>query len=258
MNGPPTVPSGWTRGRFWCVVGVFCALQTGLIMLFAEREHAVPGTTAAPGHFRLLWTPLTADELAGKFFAIDPTVFPLPSLHGFSGRAWLRRTAQPFETNSEMEARAWLALDTARLGTNFPTLSRAKSLLPFGLADQRGPDLEPWPAFLTPERFKTQSIFEIRGELAGRKLNAPVELPSWPSAQLLSNSVVQIAVDSAGQVIAARLLARSGSAEADSKALDKARGLRFRPEPSTPPVWGEAVFEWQTVEPAKTGPGGAP
>jgi TonB family protein len=192
------------------------------------------------------------------FFAIDPTVFPLPSWHGFSGRAWLRLPAREFEAPGEPETPAWLALDTARLGSDFPQLNRAKSALAFGLADEGGPELEPWPASLTPEPVRTGSLFVIQGELAGRQFNAPAELPAETNAQLLAKSVVQIAVDSAGQVIAARLLARSGLAEADSNALDKARRLRFRPVPSPTPVWGRAVFEWQTVEPANAGPAGAP
>jgi TonB family protein len=212
----------------------------------------------APGHFHLLGTPLTAGQLTRTFFAIDPTVFPLPNRHGFSERAWLRLPARQFEAPSETEAPAWLTLDAARLGTDFPPLNRAKFALPFGLADQRGPELEPWPVSLTPEPVRTQSRFEIQGELAGRQLNAPAMMRAWPSAQLLAKSVVQIAVDSAGQVIAARLLARSGSTDADSNALEQARSLRFRPVPSPAPVWGKAVFEWQTVEPSHAGQAGAP
>jgi len=261
MKSPATEPSQWTRGRFLSFVGVLFALQAGLIALFAERDHGVSHAAPAPAHLRLLGTPLTADQLSKIFFAIDPTVFPLPSPHGFSERAWLRQPAQQYEVPSETEAPEWLAINAARLGTNFPLLSRPKSLLPFGLADQGGPDLEPWPAFLTPERLMTQSHLEIHGELARRQLNLPAELRAWPpgpGTQLLSNSIVQIAVDSAGQVIAARLLARSGSVDADTNALDKARSLRFRPVPTPTPVWGEAVFAWQTAGPTNASPSGLP
>jgi TonB family protein len=72
---------------------------------------------------------------------------------------------------------------------------------------------------------------------------------------LLANSVVEVAVDPAGQVVDARLLApRSGSAEADNTALALAHGLRFKPVGSPAPVWGRAVFEWQTLEPTNAGP----
>jgi len=258
VNAPPAISCGWTRGRFWRVTGVLCIVQAGLILLFAEREHRPFRMAPAPGHFRLLGTPLTAGQLTRTFFAIDPTVFPLPSSKGFSERAWLRLPARQIEAPSETNERAWLTLDTNRLGTDFEPLNRAKSALPFGWTDQRSQEPEPWPVFLIPEPVRTQSLLEIQGELAGRQLNAPAELPAETNAQLLAKSVVQIAVDSAGQVIAARLLARSGSVEADNNALDQARRLRFRPAPSPTPVWGKAVFEWQTVEPTNAGPAGAP
>ena len=239
---------GWTRRRFWCVVGVLCLVQAGLIALFGEREREVPRQVRGPGHFRLIGDALNADQLSKTFFAIDPTVFPLPSLHGFSERAWLRLSDQPKEAPDEKEAPAWLALDVAGLGTNILPLGGAKPALPFSLADQRGPESEPWPPFLTPEFIRTQSRFDIQGELSGRLLNAPAQLPAWASSQLLTNSTVQIAVDSAGQVISVRLLGRSRSLDADTNALDVARRLRFQPVPAPAPVWGRAVFEWQTLE----------
>jgi TonB family protein len=258
MTGLPTVSSGWTPGRFWRVVGVLCLAQAALILLFVGPDHGLSRNAPAPGHFRLVGTPLTGGELARTFFAIDPTVFPQPSRDGFSERAWLNLPAAD-EAPGEAESPAWLALDPARLGTDFPTSNGAKPALPFGLADQRGPELDPWPASLAPEQVRTRSRFEMEGELAGRLLNAPAGLRAWPSAQLLGKSVVQIAVDAAGQVIAARLLApRSGSAEADNSALAQARRLRFRPAPSPTPVWGRAQFEWQTVEPTDTAPARTP
>jgi hypothetical protein len=51
---------------------------------------------------------------------------------------------------------------------------------------------------------------------------------------------------------------RSGLAEADNTAVGLARRLRFRPVSSPAPVWGKAVFEWQTLEPTNAGPEAAP
>jgi hypothetical protein len=258
MNAPAAEFFGWTRRRFWCVAGVLFAVQAGLILLFAEGGHATSPAAAASVRFRVLGAPLTVDQLTKTFFAIDPTVFPLPSFHGFSERAWLRLPAQQFEVPVETEEPAWREIDPARLGTDFAQLHRPDSPIPFGLADQSGVDLEPWPVSLAQEPVKTQSAFEMEGELAGRRLNTPGELRAWPGIQVLSNSVVQIAVNSAGQVIAARLLGRSGSLDADTNALDKARSIRFRPVPVSAPVWGRAVFEWQTLEATNATPPGPP
>jgi hypothetical protein len=258
MNAASNTRGGWSRRRFWGVVAGLFVAQAGLIMVFGRINAPAAKLSVEPTRFCLLDGPMDADELSRLFFATDPTVFSLPSLHGFSGRSWL--TASPkFELPDQTEEPAWLGLRVDKLGTNFPSLSQSRSQLPAGLGQVTVTTPEPWPVFLQPETFVTNSIFEIRGELAGRKLNTPVHLRSWPSAQLLRKTVVQIAVNSAGQVVSARLNEpRSGLAEADASALKIARDLRFRPVPSSSPVWGEAVFEWETVEPAGTAAGGAP
>src|SRR5258708_31384943 len=106
MRRPPIEPAQWTRGRFLGLVGVLFVLQAGLILLFAEREQSSSHAIPSPAQFGLMGMPLTADQLSKTFFAIDPTVFSLPNLHGFSERAWLRPTAQQFEMPSETKAPA--------------------------------------------------------------------------------------------------------------------------------------------------------
>lgn len=89
-------------------------------------------------------------------------------------------------------------------------------------------------------------MFQLEGALAGRLLVAPT-LRVWTNAQPLTRSVVEIAVNPAGEVVAARLDGRSGLGEADADALGKARGLRFTPRSWAGTQWGEAVFEWLTA-----------
>jgi hypothetical protein len=258
INLPKTKP-GWSRGRFWGFMGALLALQAGLILLFAGRGQRTAAIPAATSYFGVLGTPLTTGQLSQMFFALDPTVFPWPGRHGFSGRAWLLPSDQKFEAFNETVGPAWLALNTARLGTNFSQINSTGSLLPFEMMDGNDPELEPWPSSLPAEITRVQSRCEIQGELARRQLTSPPELGAWPpgrGALVLTNSTVQIAVDSAGQVVAARLLAPSGSIDADTNALASAWNLRFRPVPVSRPVWGKAVFEWQTV--ARTNAASAP
>jgi TonB family protein len=247
MNSAPPVSGGWTRRRFWGVVGLLFVAQASLILLFGGGGLRGPGAVPAPAHFLVLGAKMTADQLSRVFFAADPAASVMPNPHGFSGRAWLDQPPPAFAMPEDKEPPAWLPIDTSRLGTNFPALSHVKAPAP--LPQQHGGELEPWPIFLTPELFRTQSLFRLQGAAAGRLLNPPAQLRAWPGAQLLSNTVVQIAVDSAGQVVATRLLERSTSADADQNALGQARNLRFRPAPVESPVWGEAIFEWQTIEP---------
>jgi hypothetical protein len=242
-----SAPAEWTRRRFWGIVAVLFVLQGVMILLFGARNGRSVIASKPPVNFRMLGTPLTSGDLSRQFLAADPTVFPLPSHHGFSGRAWLR-SSERARTPDDVEKPAWLQVNTARLGTNFPGLN-SSALIPFGLADQHGLQLEPWPVFLAPQLLRTQSFFVVQGP---RPLNPPVSLRTWPSAQLLTNSVVQIAVDAAGLVVASRLLARSGSEAADGAALADARQLRFQPMSGPDPVWAKAVFAWQTATPPHT------
>jgi hypothetical protein len=68
---------------------------------------------------------------------------------------------------------------------------------------------------------------------------------------VLSNSVVDVAVNGAGYVVACRLAAPSDSKEADHAALEKAKLLKFRPLNAVGTIWGQAIFEWATSEPAE-------
>jgi hypothetical protein len=113
---------------------------------------------------------------------------------------------------------------------------------------------EPWPVFLPPEIIPTQSVFQLESGLADRLLGAAPALRVWTNAQPLRKTVVQIAVNPAGEVVAARLEERCDLEEADADALAKARHLRFSARAAQGTQWGAAVFQWQTAAPAPAGP----
>jgi hypothetical protein len=254
MNNAIHDPSSWTRGRFLGVVGVLFVLQVGLLFLFGDRSEPQPQLSSPSVRFRSLGASVSEDELMRQSFVGDPAVFPLPNRHGFSGRGWLNRQPSKYQSEIQLEPPQWLALDTVLLGTNFPVMpSGPEAILP-GLTAQLARHEEPLPTFLPPEIISTQSIFRLDGGLSDRILGAAPVLSTWPSAQLLTNSTVQIAVDPTGEVVATRLETRCGAADADADALTKARALRFRPSPSAGTQWGEAVFQWQTTEPAAADP----
>jgi hypothetical protein len=254
MKTVMTECSLWTRGRFFGVVGVLIVLQIGLLFLFGDRSRPKTGLSPSSVHFRDLGASVKEDQLLREYFVGDPAVFPLANRHGFSGRGWMDQRPVEFQSENQLEPPIWLSNDTARLGTNFPVLPSGSEPILSGLAEQQDRRDEPQPAFLAPEMIATQSVFRLEGGFSRRLLGAPPVLGYWPSPQLLTNSTVQIAVDSAGEVIATRLDARCGSAEADADALAKARALRFRPSPSAGTRWGEAVFQWHTIEPAGASP----
>jgi hypothetical protein len=261
--------ASWPRGRFLAIVGVLVVLQVGLIFLFGDRSHPLPPLPSASVRFRALAASVSEDQLLRQFFVGDPAVFPLSNRHGYSGRGWLDQRPPAYQAEIQLEPPIWLDLDLAHLlnnspfippsfscfvsnlvaglGTNLPPGSEAIRL---DLAEKQSPQEEAVPVFLTPEIILTQSVFRLNGPLSDRLLGPAPVLQSWSSEQLLTKSVVQIAVDPAGEVVATRLDGRCGLTEADADALATARALRFRATPSARIQWGEAVFQWQTTEPA--------
>ena len=107
-----------------------------------------------------------------------------------------------------------------------------------------------------------QSTLRLEGDLAQRRLVTPLPLRSCTNLDILSNSVVRIAVDAEGRPLLPMLLSRSGSSEADQYALERARAARFEPvrrnpaetvrNPTADLSWGRMVFRWHTVPPPPT------
>jgi hypothetical protein len=105
-----------------------------------------------------------------------------------------------------------------------------------------------------PLSLVTGSVVWVEGEIGQWPLILPGNLPSWPSAGVLSNNVVQVVVDDRGQVLSTVLLESSGLLAADNLALDLAGSARFQTPRSDAVVssqekWGKIVFSWQTTDP---------
>jgi hypothetical protein len=107
----------------------------------------------------------------------------------------------------------------------------------------------------------TASSVRAEGDLGGRALETVPALPSWPHADVLSSSVVQVMVDAKGFVLSPTLVAASGLKEADLKAIEAAKQVRFQPVPSARVLgagprgelaWGRLVFDWHTLPPGAT------
>jgi TonB family protein len=236
-------------------MGALFVLQAALIFLFGDRSGPRPARPAPPVWFSALDASIDEDQLLRQFFVGDPAVFSLPNRHDFSGRGWLNQRPLEYQEENQLEPPTnWLPLDTALLGANFPIPRAGADPIPSASVEDQAWHEEPLPDFLAPEIMVTQSVFRLEGGLGDRLLGAGPSLRSQPSEKLLSNSVVQIAVDPTGEVLAARLDAPCGSPEADAEAVAAARALRFRPAPSARTRWSEAVFQWQTTEPAAAGP----
>jgi TonB family protein len=240
---------GWPRRRWWLTVLAVFAGQLGLIFLLSERAPIRPRPAAGAPTLRLAG-PATAELLALE----DPTLFTLPHRRSFAGRAWMLPTWTTNRSFSWSVEPNWLTLNTNELGAAFNQFVATNR---FELPQVFAPP-EPaltLPALAAEMTAPTASALKITGALAERKLLTPLTLPSWPSAELLTNSVVRMVVDLEGRPVSLALLSGSGSPKADQQALEQARAARFNsiergqsPGPVAQSLaWGSLIFEWNTL-----------
>jgi TonB family protein len=193
---------------------------------------------------------LTESEFTETFLASDPTLFVLPNRHGFSGSAWLKVPSRNYDLVEQTKPSFWLGLDSEQLGTTVGQFIRTNILSTLQTSENPTPEIfvSQMPDALAYA--KTNSTFRFEGNLAARKLNHLPKLESQHHTDILSNSVVQIAVDKSGAVISTRLISRSGKNDSDRSALETARQLQFAPGKEI--VWGNLIFDWHTIPVAST------
>jgi hypothetical protein len=251
MNAALLDPRPWSRRRWWTIILLVFGLHVGLIFALSERK------APAPRPVKVARLHLVAE--GGELLALgDPTLFALPNLRGFSAPAWLPVPRVEFSPFKWTENPRFLALPVAQLGATFLQFMQTNTFARLELEALPAPELilpELLPQFTPP----TRSELRVLGDLAVRRLLNPPELPSWPAADLLTNSVVRAQVDAAGNVHSFTLAgAGSGSKPADQRALELTRLLRFAPasqppvispDPVGPLTSGTLIFEWHTVPP---------
>jgi hypothetical protein len=101
------------------------------------------------------------------------------------------------------------------------------------------------------------STLLIQDGLAQRRLLDPINLPSWPYANVIAPSKVQVLVNEAGNVISTALLPPDSGFtvadqydRADQRALELVRAARFAPASRL--TVGRMIFNWHTVPPPAT------
>jgi hypothetical protein len=220
------------------------------------------GGRSLPAAANPSWVPIVRPTFEGggsEWLALnDPTLFVLPHREGFSGEAWIT-------TLPEVPRPVWAGTNSFRpwesppkdLGSAFREYMRTNVFSSPDLLAGPEPELV-LPAVLSEPPLVTESTLSISGELAERPLMNPPAVPGWTNATLLTNTVVEVAVDAAGVPQAAALLPPgSGNPKADEFALVAARGLRFEPirarrrgaaeKMSTSLSFGTVIFQWATL-----------
>jgi TonB family protein len=251
MNGAPADRQKWLRPWWWGLVALVFGVQLAFIFWLGERKPIRP-RPAGPAPVLGLASPASAEWMA----LTDPTLFALPHQRGFSGLAWLRVPAAEFHPFIWSDPSRWLEAAAETPGASFRRIMAANRVTPMPGIAQPEPDLR-LSRLPRPEVSPGKSTLQLGGELAGRRLLTPCELPSFTCADLLTNSIVHLVVDADGRSVSSVLLSRSGKQEADDAALEQARAMRFEPltnpgqdalaDPLPGSRWGEAIFTWHTL-----------
>jgi TonB family protein len=242
-------PQRWSARRWYGLIALVLAAQFGLIFWLGRPQRVL---SPPPADFAPLLQ-LSGTGSVQVLALSDPTLFALPHRESFSGAAWLTFPPKEFPPFAELEPAHFLSLIGAGLGADFESFMTTN-------APERLPAIaQPEFALKLPSVQETaclpeRSQLRVTGALAGRRLFLAPDLPSWPSAEILTNSVVQVLIDSGGKSVSALLLSKSGSTEADQHAVRTARRTRFEPlnpkdaiDPQEGLAWGQLVFEWHTL-----------
>jgi hypothetical protein len=239
---PPT-RRPWPLSRWLLFIVLVLIAHLALIFTFGARKLVKPrAVTNVP---RLELAAGSSEWLKLN----DPTLFALPSLDGFAGPAWLTPPRVQFHALEWTEPPRWLQLPVGELGAVFSQFMETNHFARFKF------ELKPPPQFTVPlvplePKFAKTSTLRIEGDISQRPLRTPMKLPTWPRADVVAPSRVQVLVNAAGEVVSAVLLPANNSVEihdpeADQRALELARAARFAPGPRL--ALGKLIFNWHTV-----------
>jgi hypothetical protein len=256
MNPAGSDSLSWSRSRWWVAVLFVTVVQAGLIFGLSDRKPIVP---RQPGFFATvhLVTEAPPGSAIGEWLSLeDPTLLALPDPRGFSGSAWMTVPTLLHQAQDWTEPPRWLALPVAGLGATFAEFVRTNSLGPRLLADKPQPPLSEVALSRLP--LPATSTIRLEGDLAGREVLTLLEVPSISHTDILTNTVVQVVVDSRGFVFSPPVvIGASGSKTADQRALELLKSIRFKPvapirsdaarDPSAL-TWGKIIFQWRTLE----------
>lgn len=252
---PVAAPLRWSHQRLiLTIAGVFIA-QLAVIWVLGERADIKPGRTQP---FKIQLSGLEGLAISTVPACDDPTLFALPQPRGFSGQAWLHVPDQVHPYHEWTAQPFWLALNTGGLGLDFENYLQNLSPLGESLVDKPEPQLYPVDSGID-DLLPNASQLLVGGDLSTRPILSQPAIPDWPVLEILSATVLQVAVSADGFVFTAAVVSESGSKAADQKALELVRGLRFKPltcetgknQAAAGVSFGQLIFQWR-ISPTAT------
>lgn len=250
MSSRQLEPRAWLLRRWLLVIAVIFILQFGFITWLGQPAIDLQPRTPR----RVPVIALLAGGRAEKISGVEnPTLLVLANRNGFSGNAWLQTESVRDPSRPWTEPPRPLPPSVDQFGGPLDEFVRTRLSQRMDVARKPPPSIGEY----FPMETLALSTFSVEGEVAQRRLLSEFKLESKPSEKVLTNSVVQIAVDPGGNVFSAVLLVKCGSAEADADALSLARSAHFSPiirdGPGRSPAlrpnldWGRFIFRWNTL-----------
>ena len=258
----------WTWTRWLVIVALVFLGHVALIFIFGARK-PVPSTPVK----NIPMLALVGESSVGWVSLKNATLYALPDRGGFAGTMWMRIPPPGFVKQDLPDDPRWLAannsLPVGQLGAAFHHFVQTNHFAGVPM-EFNSPPVPATPVVSEPLPFAGGSTLEIEGDVAKRGLLGNMKLPSWPFADAIAPSVVQVVVDAGGRVISAVLLPPENYSEtpyletppvrdsdADTRAIELARSARFAPLPSgegnvesNPAAHlsvGRLIFNWQAV-----------
>jgi len=251
----------WTRQRWLGTVAGVLAVQVAAVALLVQPTPPSPARAAFATRVSLV-TSTEPGSRYDRLSLIDPALLALPSLHGFSGSAWLRYPSLEPDPADRALPPEWLGLSSGSLGGELTRYLSTNTITPPLLVDAPLPPVLRYENSFVREPVSPVSRLRVNGELDGRAILSAIDLPSWTHTEIISNTVIRAVVDAAGQTFSAAVLSRSGLPAADAYALSFLEHARFAPRAGNGAgsvrqetlSWGNFVFYWHTLPLPVTNP----
>jgi hypothetical protein len=235
----------WSAIRWVIAIAIVFGLHIGLFYALGSRKPIELRPVKSAPELTMASSPSEFQQLD------DPTLFALPHPRGFASATWLRVPQIAFIPFRWTEPPRLLALPAQQLGETFLHFANTNINPRFevqSLPAVQFTTVEPVETFDTSPR---ESRLRVAGDLAGRRMmNEPVALRSWPSADLLTNTLVSVFVDARGNVFSPVVQRPgSGSKSADQLAHKLASEAKFNKAQGQRDTLtkGLLIFEWQTL-----------
>ena len=241
------------RRWFWGFTFIFLT-HAAAVFWFGQRSQPLATPEKSEPLIYIPSDAISAERVA-QLAIVDPTLLALPSERGFSGNAWLKHVPADLTLSNSSASPSWLVINTNALGATLLAYAETNRLSTESLLEGLR-TTTPFELRSAATPLLTRSVFAIEGAVKERAFVLP-SLPAATNADLLANTVVEIAVNGDGVVESVVLAGECGAKSVDEAALGIARQLSFAPLPlkrgareSAMPDRGRVIFTWHIVPPA--------